>query len=108
MLIRYSDGRILVGIILALAGSYMRVAVKDEDDVAEYRLLSGRWVSEDCEPVTFEFPLAPFQAAGIIPDRASTGIAGIAGGARGSGGTASELRIGPFPYPSIWPSLCKH
>jgi hypothetical protein len=67
MLIRRSDGRILAGIILALAGSYMRVAVKDEDDVVEYRLLSGRWVSEDCEPVTFEFPLAPFQAAGIIP-----------------------------------------
>ena len=68
MLIRYSDGRILAGILLALAGSSMRVALKDEDDVAEYRLLSGRWISEDCEPVTFEFPLAAFQAAGIVPE----------------------------------------
>lgn len=68
MLIRYSDGRILAGILLALTGGSMRVAIKDEDDVAEYRLLSGRWISEDCEPVTFEFPLAAFQAAGIIPE----------------------------------------
>ena len=68
MLIRYADGKILVGILMALTGSYLRVALKDADDVAEYRLVSGRWVSEDCEPVTFEFPLAAFQAAGIIPE----------------------------------------
>ncbi|SPE35494.1 hypothetical protein SBA6_470010 [Candidatus Sulfopaludibacter sp. SbA6] len=68
MLIRYSDGRIRVGILMALTGSSLRVALKDEDDVAEYRLLSGQWISEDCEPVTFEFPLAAFQAAGIIPE----------------------------------------
>jgi len=68
MLIRYGDGRILTGILLALTGSAMRVAVKDEDDVAEYRLVNGRWISEDCEPVTFEFPLAAFQAAGIVPE----------------------------------------
>lgn len=68
MLIRYTDGRLLIGILMALAGTTMRVALKDHDDVAEFRLLSGRWVSEDCEPVTFEFPLAAFQAAGIIPE----------------------------------------
>jgi hypothetical protein len=68
MLIRYFDGTIRVGILMALTGSYVRVALKDEDDVAEYRLVSGRWISEDCEPVTFEFPLAAFQAAGIIPE----------------------------------------
>ncbi len=68
MLIRYSDGRILVGILMALMGSMMRVALKDEDDVAEYRLVNGQWISEDCEAVTFEFPLAAFQAAGISPE----------------------------------------
>jgi hypothetical protein len=68
MLIRYTDGRVLAGILLVLTGSLMRVALRDEDDVAEYRLVSGRWVSEDCEPVTFEFPLAAFQAAGIVPE----------------------------------------
>lgn len=68
MLIHYADGRILVGIILALTGSVLRVALRDEDDVAEYRLVNGQWISEDCEPVSFEFPLAPFQAAGIVPE----------------------------------------
>jgi len=68
MLIHYTDGRILTGILLALSGAIMRVAIKDADDVAEYQLISGQWVSEDCEPVTFEFPLAAFQAAGIVPE----------------------------------------
>jgi hypothetical protein len=67
MLIRYADGRTLVGILLVLTATYLRVALKDQDDIAEFRLVSGRWVSEDCEPVTFEFPLAPFQAAGFTP-----------------------------------------
>lgn len=68
MLIRYTDGRIVAGILLALCGTAMRVALKNEDDVAEYRLVNGHWISEDCEPVTFEFPLAAFQAAGIVPE----------------------------------------
>src|SRR5690242_11675304 len=68
MWIRYTDGRILAGIILALHGDVMRVAIPNRDDVIEYRLLSGRWISEDCEPVMFEFPLAAFQAAGIVPE----------------------------------------
>lgn len=68
MWIRYTDGRILAGIILALNGSFVRVAIPNEDDVVEYRLLNDRWISQDCEPVTFEFPLAAFQAAGIVPE----------------------------------------
>jgi hypothetical protein len=70
MWIRYTDGRTLTGILLALNGGTIRVAIQDGDDVAEYRLIGDRWVSEDCEPVTFEFPLAAFQAAGIIPETA--------------------------------------
>ena len=68
MQIRYADGRILDGILLVLAGGFMRVAVRNADDVIEYRLVNNCWVSEDCEPVTFEFPLAAFQAIGIIPE----------------------------------------
>jgi hypothetical protein len=67
MLIRHADGTTQVGILLALTGDRLRVAIRDEDDVVEYRLVSGRWVSEDCEPVTFQFPLAAFEAAGIMP-----------------------------------------
>ena len=53
--IRHTDGRTLHGVILALGDQKIRVALKDSDDVAEYRLISQRWVSEDCEVVTFEF-----------------------------------------------------
>ncbi len=50
--IRYRNGKVLQGILLALGDQNVRVAVKDSDDVAEYRLVSQRWVSEDCELVT--------------------------------------------------------
>ena len=45
----------------------MRVALKDTDDVMEYKLVDQTWISEDCEPVTFEFPLGVFEAIGIMP-----------------------------------------
>jgi hypothetical protein len=56
VLIRYPNGQTLQGVILALGDQKVRVAIKDSDDVAEYRLISQRWVSEDCEVVAFEFP----------------------------------------------------
>jgi hypothetical protein len=71
MLIHYADGRVLAGILLSLKGSEMRVAVKDADDVGEFRLVNGFWISEACERVTFEFPTAIFQAVGIVPDAQS-------------------------------------
>jgi hypothetical protein len=45
----------------------MRVALKDNDDVEEYRLVNQTWVSGQCEPVTFEFPLGIFEAIGMMP-----------------------------------------
>src|SRR5580704_605407 len=68
MLMHYRDGRVLAGVLLSLKGDEMRVAVKDADDVAEFRLVNGVWISESCEPVTFDFPTAVFQAVGIVPD----------------------------------------
>lgn len=68
MLIHYRDGKTLAAILLSLKGNQMRVAVKDADDVGEFRLVNGVWISECCEPVTFEFPTAIFQAVGIVPD----------------------------------------
>jgi len=53
--IRYSNGTVLQGILLALGDQKVRVAVKGSDEVAEYRLIRQRWVSEDCEVVTMEF-----------------------------------------------------
>jgi hypothetical protein len=56
MHIRYSTGQILEGIILSLTEDVARVAIKDWDDVAEFRMVAGRWISEEWEPVVFEFP----------------------------------------------------
>ena len=53
--IRYSNGKVLQGIVLSFGDQLVRVAIKDAGDAAEYRLVNGRWVSEDCEVVRFEF-----------------------------------------------------
>ena len=71
MLLHYADGRVLVGILLNLKGNQMRVAVKDAEDIAEFMLLNGVWVSECCETVTFEFPTAAFEAIGMLPETPS-------------------------------------
>ena len=55
ILIHYSDGRVLQGMVLAFGDHVVRVAVKDTDDAAEYRLINHVWVSEDCEMVRMEF-----------------------------------------------------
>jgi hypothetical protein len=67
MLVRNASGKKLPGVILALTGSVMRVALKGGEDVEEYRLVNQTWVSTQCEPVTFEFPLGVFEAIGIMP-----------------------------------------
>lgn len=53
--IRYSNGRVLLGIVLAFGDRVVRVAVKDSDDAAEFRLVNEVWVSEDCEVVKLDF-----------------------------------------------------
>ena len=67
MLVRNASGAKHPAVILALIGATMRVALKDSDDVEEYRLVNQTWVSTDLEPVTFEFPLGVFEAIGMIP-----------------------------------------
>ena len=67
MIVRVANGKKRAAVILALTGHMMRVALKDTDDVMEYKLVNQTWVSEDCEPVTFEFPLGVFEAIGIMP-----------------------------------------
>jgi hypothetical protein len=53
--VRYKSGKTLQGILLALGDRSMRVAIKGAEDAAVYRLVSGKWVSEDCEVVSFDF-----------------------------------------------------
>jgi hypothetical protein len=72
MLIRFRDGSLFEAVILLLEGAAMRLALKDAQDVLELRLLNGTWVTEDGEPVTFDFSLNVFAAVGIIPPADST------------------------------------
>jgi hypothetical protein len=67
MLVRNASGAKQPAVILVLSGDMMRVALKDSDDVEEYRLVNRTWVSTQCEPVTFEFPLGIFEAIGMMP-----------------------------------------
>jgi hypothetical protein len=67
--IRYQSGKVLRGILLALGDQRVRVAIQGSDDVAEYRLISERWVSEDCEVVTMVFDEADLpKAEAEFPD----------------------------------------
>ena len=59
MHIRYSKGRVLEGIILSFTPDMARIALKGSDDAAEFQLVAGRWISEDWEPVVFDFAPAP-------------------------------------------------
>jgi len=72
MLVRNSSGRRQAAVVLSLIGRVMRVALKDGDDVEEYRLVNETWVSTQCEPVTFEFPLGVFEAIGMMPPAGAT------------------------------------
>ena len=67
IVIQHSDGLTQEGILLSLHGDAIRVAGKGSDDVLEFRLIHSKWVSEDCDVVTFAFPLAIFEAIGIVP-----------------------------------------
>jgi hypothetical protein len=73
MIVRLANGKKRAAVILALTGRTMRVALKDTDDVMEYKLVDQTWISEDCEPVTFEFPLGVFEAIGIMPPGPAAG-----------------------------------
>jgi hypothetical protein len=65
LLIRYNNGMVLQGALLALGDHKIRVALKDSDDVTEYRLVNQRWVSEDCEVVTMSFE---HEESGIVAE----------------------------------------
>jgi hypothetical protein len=56
MLIRYEDGSVREAILVSLTGAVMRVATERDEDLLEFRLREGAWISEQCEVVTFEFP----------------------------------------------------
>ena len=72
LLIRYRTGLIQEGILLAIQGNELRIAVKGCDDIMVFRLLQEGWTSERCDVVTFEFPVAPFEVIGMVPTPQNT------------------------------------
>ena len=57
MVIRYSDGSYVEGVIHRLEGATVRAAIAGIDDAVEYTLIQDKWISEMGLVVTFEFPI---------------------------------------------------
>jgi hypothetical protein len=55
MTLRYTNGKTIEGVTLVRTANTMRVAVQGCEDAAEFTNVHGTWISEDCEPVTFEY-----------------------------------------------------
>jgi hypothetical protein len=45
MLVSYCDGSIREGLVLALEGGVLRVAIKDGEDAYSFRLVNDTWMS---------------------------------------------------------------
>ena len=66
MLIKYANGFVQEGMLISLRGSQLRVAAKDSDDLLEFTLVEGIWLSEHCEPVTFDLTPGLLESIGFM------------------------------------------
>jgi hypothetical protein len=66
MLIKYASGLVQEGLLISLRGSSLRVAPKDSDDLLEFNLVEGVWLSEHCEPVTFDLTPGLLESIGFM------------------------------------------
>jgi len=66
MLIKYASGTVQEGMLISLRGTQLRVAAKDSDDVLEFNLVEGIWLSEHCEPVSFDLTLGLLESIGFM------------------------------------------
>ena len=55
MIIHYTNGKSIEGILLAQGENVLRVAAPGEDDILEFTRVNDIWVSGDCEPARIEF-----------------------------------------------------
>jgi hypothetical protein len=55
MIIRYSNGYQIEGVLVSRTDDSMRVAIQGSDDILHLNLIHGTWISEDCEPVQVDF-----------------------------------------------------
>ena|SRR5579871_3405065 len=54
MTITYKNGTKMEAALLVRTDNSLRVAPKGADDVLQFTIVNGTWVSEDCEPVQIE------------------------------------------------------
>jgi hypothetical protein len=66
MHILYADGLSQEGLILALEGHELRVAIQGADDPAHFKLVGDSWLAEDGRKVTFEFPLGLLRSQELL------------------------------------------
>ncbi|HEY1241374.1 MAG TPA: hypothetical protein VGF16_12505 [Bryobacteraceae bacterium] len=69
MLIKYASGLVQEGILISIQGNRLRVAPKNSDDLVEFQLVEGLWLSEDCEPVTFDLTPGVLLTIGFLPGK---------------------------------------
>ncbi len=68
MTITYSNGTRVEAIVLARQEDRLRVAIKDSDDLADFTLLNGTWVSEQLEPVQIAFEWQKRASTPTLPE----------------------------------------
>jgi hypothetical protein len=72
LLIQDRSGLIREGVLVAIQGDQLRIPVNGGDDVMVFRLLQEGWTSENFDIVTFDLPLGPFEAMGMVPTAQNT------------------------------------
>jgi len=55
MVIRHWNGRREEAILLSARGNAIRTAIRDREDVAEFRCTAGQWFAEGDAPVEIDF-----------------------------------------------------
>ena len=66
MRISYDDGSSQDGLMLALSGPDLRVAIRGEEDPAQFCLVGDSWRAEDGRKVSFAFPLGILDSQEIL------------------------------------------
>ncbi|MGO9230251.1 MAG: hypothetical protein ACLQKA_13735 [Bryobacteraceae bacterium] len=66
MRISYGDGSTREGLVLALDGPELRVAIQGADDPAQFSLVGNSWLAEDGQKVNFTFPLGVIGSREIL------------------------------------------
>ena len=54
MIVRYPGAGSVAAVLLGASGNIIRLAMDGWDDVAEFRLVNGEWLSEDNETVDID------------------------------------------------------